>query len=110
MKSLVVLCPVDAIEAGAIRKETLPDGTPIALYNVDGTIFATDDTCTHGAASLADDGVLEGKVVECSWHFGRFDVTTGEPCASPCVVPLKTYRVVIADGIVSVEIAAKQDS
>lgn len=110
MRSLVVLCPVDAIEVGTIRKEILPDGTPIALYNVEGTIFATDDTCTHGAASLAEEGVLEGNVVECSWHFGRFDVRTGEPCASPCAVPLKTYRVVITDGVVNVEIVAQRDS
>jgi p-cumate 2,3-dioxygenase ferredoxin subunit len=81
----------------------LPDETVIALYDVDDRIHATVDECTHGAASLSEDGFLDGKPIECSWHFGSFDVTTGEPCSSPCTVALKTYSVEIIDGVVNVE-------
>jgi len=104
MTETIVLCPVTAIAEGQIHSECLPDGTVIALYKVDGAIYATDDTCTHGAASLAEDGMLHGKEVECGFHFGRFDITTGAACASPCTVALKTYPVNIIDGMVSVEL------
>ena len=104
MAEVVVLCPVTDIPEGQIRSESLPDGTVIALYKVDGEIYATDDVCTHGAASLAEDGMLHGKEVECGFHFGRFDITTGEACASPCSVALKTYAVTIVDGMVTVEL------
>jgi p-cumate 2,3-dioxygenase ferredoxin subunit len=103
MTGKAALCRADDIPPGTIRQASLPDGTVIALYNVDGRIYATADACTHGAASLAEDGFLDGTIVECSWHHGSFDVTTGEPCASPCVVALKTYIVEIVDGIVNVE-------
>ncbi len=101
---LHTVCALSEIPADTIKQAALKDGAKIALYNVDGKVYATADACTHGAASLSEDGILDGQIVECSWHFGRFDVTTGEPCASPCTIPLKTYRVEIVDGIVSVEV------
>jgi p-cumate 2,3-dioxygenase ferredoxin component len=97
------LCYAEDVVEGSIRQEFLPDGTLIALYKVDGVIYATDDTCTHGGASLSQDGSLKGKVVECTWHNGAFDVTTGAPCASPCAVALKTYNVQVVDRLVLID-------
>ncbi len=86
-------CPVAAIEPGDVFRATLPDGVEVAIYNVDGDFFATDDRCTHGAASLSEDGMLEGHIIECSWHFGSFDVRTGEAKTSPCSEALRTFPV-----------------
>jgi p-cumate 2,3-dioxygenase ferredoxin subunit len=97
------LCHAEDIAEGTMRQEFLPDGTLIALYKVEGTLYATADTCTHGGASLSEDGTLKGKIVECSWHNGSFDVTSGEPCASPCAVALKTYKVQVVDRLVVVD-------
>ncbi|MDD3446220.1 MAG: non-heme iron oxygenase ferredoxin subunit [Zavarzinia sp.] len=102
MSETVKLCPVDEIPEGEIRGETLPDGSRIALYNVGGRIFATADRCTHGEVSLSEEGTLEGKTVECSWHFGTFDVTTGEATGMPCEHALKTYPVEVIEGVVHV--------
>jgi len=52
------------------------DGKQIALFNVDGQVFATDDSCPHAGGSLGW-GILEGNVVKCRSHGLRFDVTTG---------------------------------
>lgn len=103
MPETAALCPVEDIPIGGIRQEFLPDGALIALYNVGGRIFATADACTHGAASLSEDGMLKDHIVECGWHHGSFDVTTGQPCASPCDVPLQTYVVKVLDGVVNIE-------
>lgn len=83
---------------GEIRLAHLPCGRPVAVYNVEGRFYATDDTCTHGQSSLSDEGVLEGTKVICGWHLGAFDVTTGEALDQPCWQPLRTYGVVVRDG------------
>lgn len=101
---LHVACAVEEVEPGEMVRAVLPDGTAIAIYNVDGTFFATNDLCTHGAASLSEDGALDGFTIECSWHFGSFDVRTGEPTAAPCTERLETYPVRIDDGQVCVVI------
>ena len=69
----------------------------LAVYNVGGTFYATDDECTHGAASLSD-GILEDDIVECTMHFGAFNVRTGEAVQTPCSIALRTYKVVVQDG------------
>jgi p-cumate 2,3-dioxygenase ferredoxin subunit len=88
---------------GEIRRAAMPDGTTLAIYNVDGTIYATADLCTHGEASLSEEGTLTGKIVECPWHFGTFDVTSGKPTGMPCTVALKTFAVKIIEESVYVE-------
>ena len=88
---------------GEIRPAAMPDGTNLAIYNVDGTIYATADLCTHGEASLSEEGILTGKIVECSWHFGTFDVTNGKPTGMPCTVALKTFAVKVLEESVYVE-------
>jgi nitrite reductase/ring-hydroxylating ferredoxin subunit len=69
----------------------------LAVYNIAGTFYITDDECTHAAASLAD-GMLEGDVIECCVHMGSFHVPTGNVVQPPCEVPLRTYQVVVKDG------------
>jgi p-cumate 2,3-dioxygenase ferredoxin subunit len=88
---------------GEIRPAMMPDGTNLAIYNVDGTIYATADLCTHGEASLSEEGILSGNIVECPWHFGTFDVTNGTPTGMPCTVPLRTFAVKVIEDNVYVE-------
>ncbi len=66
----------------------------VALFNVDGTFYAVSDRCTHGRASLSEGTVdTQTCMLECPWHGGRFDLTTGIPAGGPPVVPIKTFRV-----------------
>ena len=75
----------------------------VAVYNIDGTFYATEARCTHATADLAD-GILEGDVIECTLHFGAFNVKTGEAVQPPCFTPLRTYKVVVQDGQVMVDL------
>lgn len=93
---------VQEIEPGQGLRCVVRDRT-IALFNVDGSIHAIDDLCTHATASLAEDW-LEGCEIECPLHQGRFDVTTGKATAAPCVVDVASYPVRIEDGQVLVGI------
>ena len=67
-------------------------GKDIALYEVGGEVFATDNICTHGHARLSD-GFLEGREIECPLHQGRFDVCSGQEMCVPLTENIKTYTV-----------------
>jgi 3-phenylpropionate/trans-cinnamate dioxygenase ferredoxin subunit len=79
------------------------EGRRIAVANVDGTLFAFGDTCTHRGCSLAK-GHLSGTTVTCSCHGSQFDVTTGRVLKGPAVQPVQTYPVKLQGGHVQVEI------
>ena len=99
---LTPLCAAVEVWEGAIRQAVLPDGHKLALYQLEGEFFATDDTCTHGAASLSEDGCVVGDRVECGWHNGQFEIRTGSACAMPCGEALKTWPLQVVDGQVCV--------
>jgi nitrite reductase/ring-hydroxylating ferredoxin subunit len=86
---------VDEVHPGVPHRVVVD--VPVALYNVEGEIFATADTCTHGQSSLCD-GYLDGDVIECAWHMAKFSVRTGKALSLPAVEPLCSYPVRIADG------------
>lgn len=81
---------------GEVRKLTLPDRPPVAVYRLRDGFHATDDTCTHGQASLSE-GIIFGDEIECPFHGGTFRIHTGEAVRAPCLVPLKTYPVSVDD-------------
>ena len=78
-------------------------GTRIAVANVDGVFYAFDDACTHEQCSLAE-GNLEGTKVSCACHGAEFDVRTGEVLAPPATVPLRVYRVRVADDALQIDV------
>lgn len=67
-------------------------GREIALYGVDGEVFATDNICTHGHARLCD-GFLDGHEIECPLHQGKFDVRTGAAMCAPLTEAVRAYPV-----------------
>ena len=99
--SLIVLCDASEVpEGGAIKAE--PPGYVLAVFNLGGKIFVIDDQCTHGPGSLSE-GPVDDDVVECNFHNGAFNIITGEVVAPPCMVPIRTYKVVVQDGKVMVD-------
>jgi nitrite reductase/ring-hydroxylating ferredoxin subunit len=92
-ESVVRVCSQAEIAPGTVQAFAVGDHR-LAVYNIAGKFYVTDDECTHAAASLAD-GMLEGDVIECSMHFGAFHVPTGKVMEPPCELPLRTYKVVL---------------
>jgi biphenyl 2,3-dioxygenase ferredoxin component len=99
----IELCQASSIASGcALRVEA--EGLVLAVFHVAGEFFVTDDACTHGPGSLSE-GELEGDVIECNFHGGRFNVRTGEVVEPPCMVPVKTYPAVVERGRVFIELS-----
>ena len=92
---------IDAASVEAVAPDdvmgVVVEGRDIALYNVAGEIFATDNVCTHGHARLCE-GFLEGHEIECPLHQGKFDVRDGQPTCAPVTEAIRAYRVKIEGG------------
>lgn len=96
----------DWVKVGT-RSELLPgeyklvwDGdTPIAVYNVDGALYAVEDTCSHDGGELAG-GDMFGFEVECPRHGARFDLRTGAVTKPPAYEPIASFPVREADGLI----------
>jgi nitrite reductase/ring-hydroxylating ferredoxin subunit len=90
----------DVPEGEALKVET--EGLTLAVFNVEGDFYVTDDHCTHGPGSLSE-GWLEGHEIECDFHQGCFDVRTGEVTSPPPMVPVKSYKTVVDGDKVMIE-------
>jgi nitrite reductase/ring-hydroxylating ferredoxin subunit len=77
----------------------------IALFNLGGDFYATDELCTHAFAMLTD-GFVDGELIECPLHGGKFEIKTGKAVAPPCTVDLKTYQVKVEGDAVLVGVPA----
>ncbi len=103
-EDLIELCAKqDVPEGGVIRVDS--GDLEFAVYHVEGQFYVTDNVCTHGPGELSE-GYLEGHVIECDFHQGKFDVRDGSVVAPPCIVALKTYKVVPHDSAVVIEAPA----
>src|SRR6266850_7881002 len=90
---------IDDLPAGSCKTIDLPEGRELALYNVNGELYATENFCPHKGAPLSA-GTLCEYVIECDWHGWQFDVRTGE-----CLTvreKLETYEVVVDEGSVKI--------
>lgn len=86
------------------KKTISISGRSIAIANVDGEIFAIDDTCSHEHCSLGTEGFLDGSVIICGCHGAQFDVTNGKVLSLPAVVDIRSYDVAIHNGEIMVKI------
>lgn len=75
----------------------------LALYNIDGRFYVTDDTCTHALASLTE-GYIEGDIVECPLHQGCFHIPSGKAMGPPVTQDVRVYPVKIVDEEIYIEV------
>ncbi|OAJ52211.1 non-heme iron oxygenase ferredoxin subunit [Paraburkholderia ginsengiterrae] len=93
MEKRIFLCQKSAVPANGVV-QVCPEGRSdgIAVYDVEGKYYATEDMCTHGMVALSG-GDLEGATIFCPLHGGAFDVRTGEALEKPCTIALKTFQI-----------------
>src|SRR5262249_6301042 len=101
MPAVQVCTAADVPENSVISREVGDE--LVAIYNINGTYYATEARCTHGMADLAD-GTLDGEEIECTFHFGKFHVPSGKATESPCFIALKTFKTEVRDGQVFVDL------
>ncbi len=72
---------VDDLPPGAMRRVSLGD-LDLLLVHTDKGVFVTEDRCPHMSAPLSI-GVLDGCIIQCPLHEGRFDLDSGDPVQMP---------------------------
>ena len=100
--NVVRICAQSEITPESVKAYEVGDRR-LAVFNIDGQFYVTDDECTHASASLAD-GMLEDGIIECSLHFGAFHVPTGKAVQAPCFTDLKTFRTEVKEGQVFIDL------
>ena len=78
-------------------------GEHIAIYNIGGEYFATQNICTHEIGFLSD-GVVENGCVECPLHMATFDIASGEVRSGPATEDLRTFPVKAAEDQLFVDV------
>ena len=89
------LCSAGQVKPGEMLGVEIQGLPKLVVYRVADEFYCSQDLCTHGAASLSDEGDLNGYVIECTWHEGKFDIRSGKPCSLPCTEPLRGFPVTI---------------
>lgn len=103
MAKLVEVAGVDDVPPGsAIVVDAL--GVEIALVNSEGEFYAIGNECPHAGGPLGEGELVDERSLECPLHGSVFDITTGEVLKGPADEPVRTYRTVVEDGMVKVEI------
>ncbi len=102
MSTMTPAAKLAEIPAGGTHRVAV-DGVEVLLCNVDGTIYAIEDVCTHDGGAL-DQGELDGCRIMCPRHGAYFDVTTGRALTLPAIVPVPTYAVRVTGDDVFVDV------
>jgi nitrite reductase (NADH) small subunit len=100
--ALVNVATVQEIPPGK-SKQAKVGGKTLAIFNVDGTFYAIDDTCPHRGAPLWE-GELEGQYVTCPWHAATFDVACGAHLSPPARSDVACYKVQVVGDEVQVDV------
>lgn len=100
MPDFVRVASLDQIPPGEVLTVEV-NGKEVCLANVDGTIYAIGNECTHQGGPLGE-GVLMGDTIECPWHAGQFNVKSGQVVSPPPGEPVPTYEVQVEGNDVKV--------
>ncbi len=101
MAEFVKVATTDEVLPGT-GKVAEVNGQAIALFNVDGTFYAIDNTCVHRGGPLGE-GELEDDTVSCPWHGWQYNVKTGA-CLNNPSASVKTFEVAVEGSDVKVRV------
>ena len=100
-QQFVTVAKLEDLDPGMCRSVELKN-LGLALFNVEGEIYALDNTCPHAGGPLGE-GTLEDEVVTCPWHGWKFNVRTGQRLKNPSQGwAVQSYEVRVVEGVIQV--------
>jgi len=101
MAEWVAVARAEDFPPGTVRTLEI-EGTPIAVFNLDGHYHAIEDLCSHETETLSD-GEIAGDEIVCPRHGSHFSIRTGQALSPPAYEPVATFPVRVEDGMVMVK-------
>jgi 3-phenylpropionate/trans-cinnamate dioxygenase ferredoxin subunit len=103
-KDKISVCSLSELPPGSMRLVEWED-LEIGVFNCNGQIYAIEDRCSHDDGPLVE-GDLDQQActVECPRHGSVFDLRTGQPRTLPAYEPVETFRVLVEDDTVKLEV------
>jgi naphthalene 1,2-dioxygenase system ferredoxin subunit len=77
----------------------------VVVANVQGRFHAFGNSCPHAGGPIGE-GFLEGCVVECPWHAGQWDITTGQALTALATADIPVFEVRVVGEAVEVKLTA----
>ena len=89
--------------ASGERKMVYLDGKQVALFNVEGNLFAISNRCSHARGPLSEGQVDQSAcTVTCPWHYAKYDLSSGKVVDGVASAPVESYTVEVRDGVIFV--------
>ena len=100
-KQFVTVAKSEEVAPGSCRSVEIQERS-LALFNLEGTIYALDNTCPHAGGPLGE-GTIDGQLVSCPWHGWKFDIPTGTCMKNPIDSwNVESYEVRESNGLIQV--------
>jgi 3-phenylpropionate/trans-cinnamate dioxygenase ferredoxin component len=94
------VCKLEKLVPGDWEMADLED-TEVAVFNLDGKLYAIEDLCTHDGGYITG-GRVDGDQITCPRHNARFSVRNGACITAHAYEPISTYPVRVKDGMIQV--------
>lgn len=77
------------------------EGKQIALFNVNGSLYALANRCSHARGPLSEGELDESAcTVTCPWHYAKYDLASGRVVDGVASAPVESYQVEVRHGII----------
>lgn len=94
------VCPMDDLAPGETKVVYL-EGKQVGVFNINGNLYAINNRCTHARGPLTEGEInTEDCSVVCPWHYGKFDIRTGQAIEGLVNKPVETYQVEVREGVI----------
>ena len=79
------------------------DGNQVAVFKVGDELYALENRCSHARGPLTEGTVDAHECsVTCPWHYGKFDLRSGQAVDGVVSAPVRSYAVEVRNGVVYV--------
>jgi NAD(P)H-dependent nitrite reductase small subunit len=103
MSSWSLVAQVDDL-FGAEPHAVTAQGMRLAVFDVQGCIYAIEDRCPHDKMARLSDGYVDDGTIECPIHQSRFDIRTGQALCLPAEGSVRCFPTRVEDGKIFVEL------
>ena len=86
---------LDELKSGTLL-QVEAEGVKAVVANVDGSVCALKDRCSHADFPLSD-GEIDGGTLKCQYHGAKFDMCSGRALQLPAVRPVEVIDVLVED-------------